>query len=86
MITPNYILSREYNPKQVELYNGVVLACSGQSKARTFVLGGAIRGGKTFGVLIVLDRLCVSTQIAGGQLYAPICLVFCERLYRALKR
>ena len=58
MITPNYILSREYNPKQVELYNGVVLACSGQSKARTFVLGGAIRGGKTFGVLIVLDRLC----------------------------
>lgn len=58
MREPNYILNSDYNPKQVELWNEVVLACDGLSDKRTFAFGGAIRGGKTFGVLIVIDALC----------------------------
>lgn len=58
MPKPNYILSNYFNQKQVELYNAVVLACNRKSDVRIFALGGAIRGGKTFGVMIVLDQLC----------------------------
>lgn len=48
----------ELMPKQWELFNEVIEACKGQNSYRYFFFGGAIRGGKTYSIIVILQFLC----------------------------
>ncbi len=48
----------ELMPKQTELFNKVLESCQGINDYRYFFFGGAIRGGKTYAVMVALKFLC----------------------------
>lgn len=48
----------ELMPKQTELFNLVLSACRFLNQLRYFFFGGAIRGGKTYSIIVVLLFLC----------------------------
>lgn len=48
----------ELMPVQTELFNKVLDACRKLNELRYFFFGGAIRGGKTYSILVVLIFLC----------------------------
>lgn len=45
-------------PKQTELFNKVLESCLGVNDLRYFFFGGAIRGGKTYSIIVILKFLC----------------------------
>jgi hypothetical protein len=48
----------ELSPKQSELFNKVLEAILKKNELRYFFYGGAIRGGKTYGIIVILKMLC----------------------------
>ena len=50
----------ELMPKQSELFKVVLDACLGNNDFRYFFYGGAIRGGKTYVISVILKFLCAS--------------------------
>lgn len=47
-------------PKQSELFNKVLESCLGKNDFRYFFYGGAVRGGKTFSIIVILKFLCAT--------------------------
>ena len=50
----------ELMPKQSELFKQVLNSCLGENDLRYFFYGGAIRGGKTFCISVILQLLCAT--------------------------